>query len=180
MNVMKIYNLIIYILVIILIIVFCCFASEAGVERIDNKIKIELVSCIDGDTAKFVIDGKEEKVRFLGIDTPESTNYVETYGKEASEHTCSLLEDANNIYLEYDSNSDKRDKYDRVLAWIFVDNNNLSELLLLSGYAEVKYIYGDYKYIDELCNAQGYAYKNNLGIWSIDYNYKKNYCNKNK
>ena len=56
-----------------------------------ERVKIELVSCIDGDTAKFVIDVKEEKVRFLGIDTPESTNYVETYGKEASEYTCNLL-----------------------------------------------------------------------------------------
>ena len=165
---------------VILLISTSYFFIVSTYESDNEKEKIELVSCIDGDTAKFLIDGKEEKVRFLGIDTPESTNYVETYGKEASEYTCNLLKNANEIYLEYDVNSDKRDKYNRVLAWIFVDNNNLSELLLSSGYAEVKYIYGDYKYIDDLCNAQDNAYRNNLGIWSIGYNYKNNYCNKNK
>lgn len=145
-----------------------------------NKVKIKLVDCIDGDTAKFIIDGKEEKVRFLGIDTPESTNYIEEYGVDASNYTCDMLKSTDNIYLEYDINSDKRDKYNRVLGWIFIDNNNLSELLLSNGYAEVKYIYGDYKYIDDLCIAEYSAYKDKLGIWNIsDYRYEEGYCYKN-
>ena len=90
-----------------------------------------------------------------------------------------MLKSAKNIYLEFDINSDKYDKYNRMLAWVFVDNNNLSELLLLKGYAEVKYIYGDYKYISNLCMAQKQAYNNNIGIWSIGYNYHDNYCVKN-
>ena len=66
-----------------------------------------------------------------------------------------------------------------MLAYVFVDNNNLSELLLSLGYAEVKYIYGDYKYISILCKAQKHAYNDNLGIWRIGYNYHDNYCIKN-
>ena len=147
---------------------------------IDSKVEIKLVDCIDGDTAKFIIDGKEEKVRFLGIDTPESTNYVEEYGRDASDYTCYMLKNAKDIYIEYDIDSDKIDKYNRVLGWIFVDNNNLSELLVSRGYAEVKYVYGDYKYIDKLCEVQYDAYKDKLGIWSLgDYEYKDNYCYKN-
>ena len=160
----------IFIIVIIISIIF----------SFDNKIKIQLVKCIDGDTAWFLIDGKKEKVRFLGIDTPESVHpngVVEDYGKAASEYTCNLLTNASSIYLEYDINSDRYDKYDRVLGWIFVDNNNLSELLLSKGLAEVNYVYGNYKYLDNLCNAQMLAYKNNIGIWNSNNSYQDNYCN---
>ncbi|MBQ8681899.1 MAG: thermonuclease family protein [Bacilli bacterium] len=159
--------------VLLLVMVGCSDNSN-------QQLEIKFSKCIDGDTARFIINGKEEKVRFLGIDTPESTNIQEEYGEEASNYTCEVLKKANNIYIEYDINSNKRDKYDRVLGWIFVDNNNLSELLLSRGYAEVNYIYGDYKYIDELCVAQKNAYKDNLGIWGTNTSkYKNNYCTKN-
>ena len=146
----------------------------------NNKTLIKLDSCIDGDTAWFIINGKREKVRFLGVDTPESTNIIEEYGIEASDYTCNMLKEAKNIYLEYDDNSDRYDKYDRVLGWVFVDNNNLSELLLTKGYAQVKYIYGDYLYLDELCMVQRDAYHKGIGIWNteIKEKYKTNYCNK--
>lgn len=143
------------------------------------KVKVELMSCVDGDTAWFIVNGREEKIRFLGIDTPESTNIVEEYGVDASEYTCNMLENANDIYIEYDINSDERDKYDRVLAYVFVDDKNLSELLLAKGLAEVKYVYGDYKYISDFCDSQYLAYSNKLGIWN-SYDYSKNYCYKNK
>lgn len=167
-------------LLVIILIIISFIVMGFYFININNKIEIELVKCVDGDTAWFNINGNKEKVRFLGVDTPESTNIKEEYGKEASDYTCDMLNSANNIYIEYDINSDKRDKYDRVLGWIFVDNNNLSELLLSKGYAEVNYIYGDYKYIDKLCLMQKEAYNNRVGIWSINYNqYKDNYCSKN-
>lgn len=144
-----------------------------------QRIEIKLDSCVDGDTAWFIINNKREKVRILGVDTPESTNYIEEYGIEASEYTCNVLKDAKHIYLEYDINSDGYDKYDRVLGWVFVDNNNLSELLLSKGYAQVDYIYGNYQYIDELCEVQKEAYSNGIGIWNSNKNeYQNNYCNK--
>ena len=172
---MKIFEMV---LVSFAFLIIVSYIFIANYDEID-KVEVKLVDCIDGDTAKFIVNGKEEKIRFLGIDTPESTNYVEKYGMDASDYTCSVLRNAKSIYLEYDINSDRYDKYSRLLAWVFVDGDNLSELLLSLGYAEVKYIYGDYKYIDDLCNAQKNAYNDNLGIWSIGYNYKDNYCVKN-
>lgn len=144
-----------------------------------NKIRIELVKCVDGDTAWFKVNGKKEKIRFLGIDAPESVHpngVVEGYGKEASDYMCGMLSNANNIYIEYDINSETYDKYGRLLGYIFVDNNNLGELLLSKGYAEVKYIYGDYKYIDSFCKIQKQAVDDKLGIWSNNSNYEDNYC----
>ena len=100
---------------------------------------------------------------------------MEEYGVDASNYTCSMLENADDIYIEFDSNSEEYDKYDRMLGYVFVDNNNLSELLLSKGLGEVKYIYGDYKYIDNFCDRQYEAYLSKLGIWKV-YDYTSNYC----
>lgn len=148
----------------------------------NSKVEIQLDRCVDGDTAWFLIDGKREKVRFLGIDTPESVHpngVVEEYGVDASDYTCDMLKKADHIYLEYDSNSDRYDRYGRVLGWVFVGDQNLSELLLAIGYARVEYVYGDYKYIDKLCEVQKQAYLDRLGIWKVEYDkYQENYCMK--
>ena len=165
----------------ILIIIFLSFICVYFIKDISKKNEIKLVECIDGDTAWFMIDKQKEKVRLLGIDTPESVHpnkVVEEYGIEASDYTCSMLESANDIYIEFDSNSEKHDKYDRLLGYVFVDNNNLGELLLSNGLAEVKYIYGDYKYIDRYCDVQYEAYLKGNGIWK-NKDYSLNYCYNN-
>ena len=63
----------------------------------------------------------------MAIDTPESTIRVDPYGKGASEFTCNLLTNAAQIQIEYDDNSDKQDKYNRKLVWVFVDGKLLQE-----------------------------------------------------
>ncbi len=143
-----------------------------------EKKQALFVSCVDGDTAVLKVDQKELKFRFLGVDTPESvhpTKEVEVYAKEASKNTCDLLTNASSITVEYDSNSDQTDKYGRELAWIWVDDILLQELMVSEGFARVAYIYGDYKYIDSLCSLQQQAITNNKGIWQ--YGYEVGYCN---
>ena len=93
----------------------------------EKEQEIQLVRCIDGDTARFMIRGKEEKVRFLGVDAPEMSH---PGGEDASQYTCDMLEKAKRIEIEYDDNSDRYDKYDRVLGWIFVDNNNIVLIMI--------------------------------------------------
>ncbi|MFV0425381.1 MAG: thermonuclease family protein [Bacilli bacterium] len=105
---------------------------------------VTLDSCVDGDTAWFNINGERTKVRFLFVDTPESTNEIEPYGKEASTFTCDLLSNAKEIQLEYDG--DKTDKYDRTLAWVWADGILVQEELAKNGYVEKFYDYGNYKY----------------------------------
>ena len=144
------------VLLIILLIPINVFAKDV----------VTLDKCIDGDTASFSINGNIEKVRFLAINTPESTSKIEFYGKEASAYTCDKLTNANIIELEYDPKSDVKDKYDRVLAWVYVDNVLLQKELVEKGYGEVAYIYDDYLYVNDLCNIQDIAYDNHIGIWS--------------
>ena len=133
-----------------------------------DKEVVELVKCVDGDTATFKINGKNKKVRFLGIDTPESVHpykEVEEYGKDASEYTCNLLKNANTLELSYEFNLSKTDKYGRILAWVFADDELVQEKLLSIGYAEVKYVYAKYSKLDILYQVQNKAKEKKLGIW---------------
>ena len=131
--------------------------------------------CIDGDTANFKIGEEIKKARFLAIDTPEikhGNKEADPYGNEAKNFTCNLLKNAKKITLEYDKNSDKTDKYGRVLVWVFVDDILLQEKLVENGLAKVAYLYGDYKYTDVLKKKESFAKKNNIKIWS---EYKDDY-----
>ena len=131
--------------------------------------EVKLSKCVYGDTIKVKIDNKEYTVRMLAIDTPESVHpdkKVEYYGKEASEYTCNIVSNAKKIELEYDSGSDKTDKYDRLLPWVIVDGELLQDKLVSLGYAKVAYLYGDYKYTSLLEEHQELASAKNLGIWN--------------
>ena len=135
------------------------------------KEEVTLSKCVDGDTAKLVVKNKVRTVRFLAVDTPESVHpkkKVEPYGKEASSYTCKKLENAKTIEIEYDNNSTKTDKYDRILAWIFVDDELLQKDLVRNGYAKVAYLYGDYKYTDILKDEENIAKNKKLRIWSAN------------
>lgn len=131
-----------------------------------NKLEVKLDKCVDGDTAWVILNNESIKLRFLAIDTPESTNKIEEYGKEASEFTCNYLTNTSKLEIEYDNNSDKLDKYNRHLVWVFVDNELLQDLIVKNGLAEIKYIYGDYKYLDILNDSLESAKQNELNLWS--------------
>ena len=160
---------------IIIIMISIFFVS---INYVYAKEVVKFSKCVDGDTLKVIIEDKEYTVRMLSIDTPESVKAnteVEYYGKESSEYTCKKLTNAKKIELEYDEKSDKFDKYDRLLAWVFVDNKLLQTELVELGYAKVAYLYDDYKYNDILKTKQELASTKNLGIWNEEA--KKQYEN---
>lgn len=135
----------------------------------EEKIEVKFYKCVDGDTAKFIMNDKQISVRFLAIDTPETshpTKGEEPYGKEAKEFTCNKIENAKKIELEFDKNSDKKDKYNRYLAWVFVDDYLLQTELIKNGLAEVAYLYGDYKYTHILKEYEVKAKLDKVGIYS--------------
>lgn len=146
-----------------------CFIFFSSVSA-SNKFKVKLDKCVDGDTAKFIIDGEVKTVRFLSVNTPEIAhggNEGEVYGDEASEYTCNLLSNAKSIKLQYDPKSDETDKYGRVLAWVFVDDELLQEKLISDGMAEVKYVYDDYMYTADLKKLEVNAKNNKIGMWAV-------------
>ena len=136
---------------IILITIFMLVPTNVYAE-ISGSDTVKFSKCVDGDTAKFILNGEEITARFLAIDTPETkhpTKGVEPYGPEASEYTCNKLKNAKKIVLEYDSKGGKTDKYGRYLAWIWVDNSLLQKELIEKGLAKVAYIYAKYTYVED-------------------------------
>lgn len=119
----------------------------------------------DGDTLFVKIFKKKETIRLLGINTPEiNGKYTrkEFFGKEASAYTRKLVK-RKTIRLEYDS--EKRDKYNRLLAYVYLpDGRMLNRLLIKNGYARV-YRFFKYKKKKEFIRLEQAAKENCLGLW---------------
>ena len=136
----------------------------------DQRIPADFVRHVDGDTTVLRIDGKERKVRFLLIDTPETVKpntKVQPFGLAASNRTKELLSTTSEITFEYDQGN-KKDRYGRALGYIFVDGTLLQKTLVREGLARVAYVKEpNTKYLSELEQAQEQAKSESLRIWSI-------------
>lgn len=100
-----------------------------------------VVKAVDGDTLDVKLDtepNKEYRVRLLGVNTPETVDPrrpVQCFGKEASDFTKKTL-NGKRIRLDSDPQADERDKYDRLLRNVFLeDGTDFNALLVSEGYA---------------------------------------------
>lgn len=130
----------------------------------------EVMKVVDGDTIDVLLDGKVERIRLIGINTPETVDPrrpVECFGKEASEKAKSILS-GKLIVLESDPTQGERDKYDRLLRYVFLeDGTNLNLSMIQEGYA-YEYTYNlPYKYQTAFKQAQRKAKENKMGLWGM-------------
>ena len=126
--------------------------SEVSPHENTVKYKVKYLYNSDGDTATFRLeDGSEVSCRFLAVDAPEIGE--EGY-EEAKRFTDTTLEKASKIIIELDPNSERYDKFDRLLAWVWVDGELMQEKLLVNNLAQLKYLFHDYLYIKYLENLQ--------------------------
>jgi len=126
---------------------------------------------VDGDTIRVRIDGEEETIRMIGVDTPETVHPnkpVEFYGKEASQFTKALCPVGSKVYLTYDW--DPRDKYGRLLAYVWYQHDgewimhNLN--LIINGYGHAYTVFPfDETYMDLFIEAERIARRRDLGLW---------------
>ncbi len=124
----------------------------------------EIISVIDGDTAKIEYEWQEISIRFAGIDAPESSalrcGKVECFGPEAKQYLQSLIE-WQTIYFEPEST----DSYDRFVWYVFLNWENINEKMVKDGYArEYSYKNQTYKYQSAFKSAQNYAQNNWLWL----------------
>ncbi|MBU0569352.1 thermonuclease family protein [Patescibacteria group bacterium] len=118
---------------------------------------------IDGDTIE--IEGGR-KVRYIGIDTPETVHPsepVECFGEEASDENKRLLE-GKQVRLEKDIS--EVDKYDRLLRYVWVGDVFVNDHLVRQGYANSTTYPPDVKYQEQFREAEQEARENNRGFWS--------------
>ncbi|MCP4681374.1 MAG: hypothetical protein GY864_03475, partial [Desulfobacterales bacterium] len=118
----------------------------------------------DGDTIRL---DNGEHVRYLGINTPETARKdkaAEFMAQPAREFNRKLVENAR-VRLEYDR--EKRDRYGRLLAFVFLENGDMvNALMARKGFAHVMSKKKNLKYRDLLLDLQRKAMKEKIGIWS--------------
>ena len=135
----------------------------------ENNPLYKVVKVVDGDTISVNINGVNTSVRMIGIDTPETVDprkTVQCFGQEASNKAKSILSNQM-VQLELDSSQGKYDKYDRLLAYVFlIGGINFNELMIKEGYA-YEYTYSiPYKYQSAFKSAQKEAQANKRGLWA--------------
>lgn len=124
----------------------------------------------DGDTFTVNMDGRTEKVRLIGVDTPETVkpnSPQECYGKKASDFTKHTLADQT-VRLEADPINQNRDRYDRLLRYAYLPDGSLFNATLISeGYA-FAYLSFPFTKSEEFRQLQVKAHENNVGLWAGD------------
>ena len=136
-----------------------------------NDIKSQELKVVDGDT--IYLNG--EKIRFTGIDTPE---LKQTCTKQGIKNYCGLS--AKKILIDKIGNktveciSEGKDQYKRTLAECFINNESLSRHLVRSGYA-----FAYRKYSKKFIEDENYAKANQLGMWSMKFEYPWDYRKNN-
>lgn len=125
---------------------------------------------VDGDTFEVIENGKPEKVRMIGMDTPETVDPrrpVQCFGKEASAQLKKLLTDQH-VRLESDPTNQDRDKYQRLLRYVYLDDGtDVNAKMISDGYA-FAYIQFPFERRDEFVRLQAEARAAKRGLWSPD------------
>jgi micrococcal nuclease len=143
-------------------------SKEETKEPIKSEL-CEVVNVVDGDTIKVNINGATETLRLIGIDTPETVDPrkpVQCFGKEASNKAKEILT-GKKVRLEADSTQDERDKYNRLLRYVYLEDGTFfNKLMIEEGYAhEYTYQSNPYKYQTEFKEAEKNARESKKGLW---------------
>ncbi|MDA7552174.1 thermonuclease family protein [Candidatus Pelagibacter sp.] len=136
-----------------------------------KDVKSQNIKIIDGDT----IHLNGQKIRFTGIDSPELD---QTCIKNGEKKLCGVL--AKDVLIKKIGNNsvecivEGKDRYKRILAECFVNNESLSAYLVRSGYA-----FAYRKYSQKFVVDEDYAKINEIGIWSMKFEYPWDYRKNN-
>ncbi len=149
-------------------------ASISGSLTSTNSVKIAdglspVIRVIDGDTIIVEIDGVQEKIRLIGVDTPEVVDPrkpVACFGKEASAFTKNLLTGVR-VRMESDSTQGNRDRYGRLLRYVFLPDGMLvNKVIIAEGYGH-EYTYRiPYRYQADFKVAMRTARETGRGLWA--------------
>lgn len=141
------------------------------VHDFSQSTPFEVVKVIDGDTIKVRYGGLIESVRLLGVDTPETVHPrkpVEHYGPQASVFVKNLLQ-GEHVYLRQGSQSPDRDKYNRLLCYVYraPDGLFVNLEIVRQGYGKV-YSESQFNLMDLFMHYQFLARNHRKGLWKGD------------
>ena len=130
--------------------------GNGGTFFVEYNPPLGIGTCIDGDTTVFrfptevatMIQSTPKRVRYLNMDTPETSGTPEPWGLLAKQYTCDRLLDAHAIIIQTDPGDKLLDPYGRLLGWVWIqptvndDFELLNYWVVRQGLADVKYLFG--------------------------------------
>ncbi len=124
---------------------------------------------VDGDTIDVDMNGTVTRIRLVGVDTPELLDPrkpVECFAREASAYLSSLLT-GTSVRLEPDPTQDDKDKYDRLLRYVYLPDGSLVNRMLIAGGYAHEYTYDrPYRFMDIFKESENEARTANRGLWN--------------
>ncbi|MBD8141847.1 thermonuclease family protein [Frigoribacterium sp. CFBP 13605] len=134
----------------------------AAVEAVVDRV-------VDGDTVVVLVAGERERIRLIGVDTPETVKPdapVDCFGPEASTFTTAALPEGATVWLEDDASQGDADRYDRLLRYVWSpDGTMLNERLVAEGYGREDTYDDAYRYRDRFVAAEASAEASRVGLW---------------
>ncbi len=131
-----------------------------------KRVEATVTHVVDGDTARMLLDGasEDESVRYIGIDTPEvdPNVSVDCYGAEASERNRELLA-GEQVTLEF--GAERRDRFDRLLAYVYVGDTLVNARLVREGFARTLEIAPNTDFAPRFAELQQEAANAGRGLW---------------
>lgn len=164
----KTISAIISILVIILMPVLLKYAPQNETLQQNQPGLYTVTSFDDGDTLQVDMNGVKEKVRFIGVDTPETKDprkAVQCYGKAASGFTQNLIGNQA-VRLEADPLNTNRDRYNRLLRYVYLPDGTLVNAEIIKQGYGFAYIGFPFSKMDEFKQYQTDARQQNRGLWA--------------
>jgi micrococcal nuclease len=137
--------------------------------HIEANMLYSVTHVVDGDTLDVDIAGEKERIRLIGLNTPETVDPrrpVECFGKEASAKAKDILTEQK-VKIETDPSQGTRDKYGRLLAYIFLPDGTLfNKMMIEEGYGHEYTYHLPYKYQIEFKAAERTARELKKGLWA--------------
>jgi micrococcal nuclease len=130
-----------------------------------RSLTVPVTRVVDGDTFEIRVDGEIDDVRMIGVDTPETVKPgepVECFGPQASEFTHRVL-GGRTVKLEFDR--ERRDVYDRLLAYVYLDERFFNAELIEGGYARTLEIEPNTSHAEQLSRLEEAAGAAGRGLW---------------
>jgi micrococcal nuclease len=152
--------------VVCLSTLFGCAAAADGAASGRSDV-VSVLKVTDGDTIHVLYEGRDERVRLIGIDTPEVPWYggeEECFGVEAGLYARNRLS-GRRVRLEFDV--ERRDRYDRLLAYVYVGKEMFNLTLVRQGYATAYPVRPDTRWIALFASAESAARAAGRGLWSV-------------
>lgn len=180
--------LVLFLLVLLLVSIVLSKEREIKLLGLLNKVPAKevlqvgtykVVRVEDGDTITIDMNGREEKVRFIGVDTPETHDprkTVQCFGKTATNYTKQVIGDQP-VRLESDILSTNRDRYNRLLRYVYLPDGTLLNAKLISEGYGFAYISFPFEKALDFKNLEKEARQHNRGLWNKCQPFKNEFGN---